>query len=626
MSPPSLLEAIQNPADLRRLPRRELAGVASELRALHLATVARHGGHLAAGLGAVELTIALHYAFDTPHDRLVWDIGHQCYPHKILTGRRERITSIRQQGGLAPFLSRAESEYDSFGAGHSSTAISAALGMALAARAKGERRRCVAVIGDGGLTAGMAYEALAHAGGSKTDLLVVLNDNQMSIAPSAGALHNHLTRLLSSRAAQGLRAGGKQILGHLPPLLDLARVAERQLKNLVTPETLFEALGLHYFGPVDGHDLDTLINTLDNLRDLPGPRLLHVVTRKGEGYAPARANPVAYHGVGRFDPEAGLTSPVSGAAGYARVFGDWCCDMAAHDTRLAVITPAMGEGSGLAEFAQRFPERYLDVAIAEQHAVTLAAGLACEGMKPVVAIYSTFLQRAYDQLIHDVALQNLPVLFAIDRAGIVGPDGPTHCGSFDLAYLRCVPNLIIMAPADERECRQMLSTGFAWDGPVAVRYPRGAGTGAPAGDGFDSLPVGRAELRRKGRSIEGIAILAFGATVAAAEAAAERLDATLVNMRYVKPLDEALLRSVAAEHTFLVTVEDGAIAGGAGSAVAEFLATAGHSRPLLQLGLPDRFLEHGTREAILTDCGLDAAGIEAAIRARLRQDARSTSA
>ncbi len=609
-----LLDTIDAPRDLKRLPREQLAALAAEVRQFMLESVSRSGGHLGAGLGSVELTVALHYVFDTPADRLVWDVGHQAYPHKILTGRRGRLSSIRQTDGLAPFPTRTESEYDAFGVGHSSTSISAALGMAVAARQRGERRKVVAIIGDGGMTAGMAYEALNHAGDIDADLLVILNDNEMSISPNVGALHKYLTRILSGTTASRMREHGREVLRHIPPVLDLARRTESQLKALVTPGSLFEELGFKYFGPIDGHDIDTLVGTLANLRDQQGPRLLHVVTRKGKGYGPAEADPVAYHGVGPFDPDHGLQPGTAGTRTYTQVFGDWLCDMAARDQRLVAITPAMREGSGLVRFSQEYPDRYYDVAIAEQHAVTLAAGMACEGLKPVVAIYSTFLQRAYDQLIHDVALQKLPVLFAIDRAGLVGPDGPTHAGSFDLSYLRCVPNMVVMAPADENECRQMLYTGFRLDGPAAVRYPRGRGPGVAVAGKMEALPIGKAEVRRRGSRV---AILAFGAMVEAAEQAAGRLDATLVNMRFIKPLDVELILELAAGHELLVTVEDNAMAGGAGSAVCECLTAHKVSTPVLVHGLPDAFLEHGAREDLLARCGLDAVGIERLVRAHL---------
>ena len=603
-----LLEQIDTPLDLRALPEARLPALAQELRAFLIETVARTGGHFAANLGTVELTVALHYVFNTPEDRLVWDVGHQTYPHKILTGRRARMDSLRRRNGIAGFPKRCESVYDTFGVGHSSTSISAALGMAIASARTGSERKVVAIIGDGAMTAGMAFEALNHAGHIKSDLLVVLNDNEMSISPNVGALSAHLTKLMSGRFFSSVREGGKKVLSHMPPMLEVARRAEEHVKGLLVPAgTLFEELGFNYFGPVDGHDLPTLVQTLRNLRALDGPRLLHVVTRKGKGYPRAEDEPVGYHGVGSFDPACGLKpAKPGGSPTYTQVFSDWLCDMAAEDERLVGITPAMREGSGLVEFSERFPERYFDVAIAEQHAVTLAAGLACDGLKPVVAIYSTFLQRAYDQLIHDVALQNLPVLFAIDRAGLVGPDGPTHAGSFDCSYLRCIPNLVIMAPADENECRQMLYTGFQLDQPAAVRYPRGKGSGVAVERAMQPLPIGQAQLRRQGQAL---ALLAFGSMVEVAEAVGARVDATVVNMRFVKPLDEALLQRLAAEHRWLVTLEENAVAGGAGSAVSEYLAQQAIRTPVYHFGLPDEFIEQGERGELLSECGLDAEGI-----------------
>jgi len=603
-----LLEQIDTPPDVRRLPETRLPMLAQELREFLIQTVARTGGHFAANLGTVELTIALHYVFNTPEDRLVWDVGHQTYPHKILTGRRARMDTLRRKGGIAGFPKRCESPYDTFGVGHSSTSLSAALGMAIAAERIGSDRRIVAVIGDGAMTAGMAFEALNHIGHLKSNLLVVLNDNEMSISPNVGALSTHLTQLLSSRLFSTVREGGKKVLSHVPTVLEVARRAEEHVKGLLVPEgTLFEELGFHYFGPVDGHDLPTLVSTLRNLRALDGPRLLHVVTRKGKGYQRAEEEPVGYHGVGTFDPACGLKPAQSGGGlTYTQLLGEWLCDMAEQDERLIGITPAMREGSGLVEFSERFPERYFDVAIAEQHAVTLAAGLACDGLKPVVAIYSTFLQRAYDQLIHDVALQNLPVLFAIDRAGLVGPDGPTHAGSFDYSYLRCIPNLVVMAPADENECRQMLYTGFQLNQPAAVRYPRGKGPGVKVEREMRALPVGQGEIRQRGQKI---ALLAFGAMVTVAEAVAERLDATVVNMRFIKPLDEALIVQMATEHRGLATLEENVVAGGAGSAVSECLARRGIVIPIRHIGLPDRFVEQGERAELLAECGLDAEGV-----------------
>ena len=607
-----LLEAIDSPADLRALPASELAAVAAELREFLIHTVGQMGGHLAAGLGTVELAIALHYVFDTPYDRLVWDVGHQAYPHKVLTGRRRRLGSIKQRGGLAPFPSRGESVYDSFGVGHSSTSISAALGMAIANRHAGSDRRVVAVIGDGAMSAGLAWEALNHAGSLDMDLLVVLNDNDMSISENVGALSQYFARVLSGRMYSHLREGSKKVLRSMPTAWELARRSEVHAKGMVLPGTLFEEMGFNYIGPVDGHDIGTLVTTLRNMRQLPGPQFLHVVTQKGKGYAPAEADPIRWHGPGPYDPASG-TMFKDQAAGptYSQVFGQWLCDMAEQDARIIGVTPAMREGSGMVEFEQRFPERYFDVAIAEQHAVTLAAGLACDGLRPVVAIYSTFLQRGYDQLIHDVALQRLPVVFAIDRAGLVGGDGATHQGIFDLSYLRCIPNLVVLAPADENECRQMLYTAFTLEQPAAVRYPRGRGPGVAVRHTMSALPLGRAELRRRGAS--GLALLAFGAMLAPAAAVAESLDATLVNMRFVKPLDEELVASVAAQHTAIVTLEENVVAGGAGSAVLEFLQRTGTAIPVLQLGVPDGFIEHGSRDDNLLAAGLDGPAIRAAI-------------
>ncbi len=604
---PPLLSRIDSPEDLRGLQATDLPQLAAEARRFLIDTVATTGGHLAANLGTVELTLALHYVFDTPEDRLVWDVGHQSYLHKIITGRRGRMASLRQKGGLAGFPRRDESPYDSFGVGHSSTSISAALGMAIAAARSGSQRRVVAVIGDGAMTAGQAFEALNHAGTLDANLLVVLNDNDMSISPNVGGLSNYLARVLSGRTYSTVREGSKKVLAGMPSVWELARRAEEHMKGMVIPGTLFEELGFNYIGPIDGHDTDALVKTLRNLRALNGPQLLHVVTRKGKGYQPAEDNPCEFHGVGKFDPDTGQGAPGGPAATtYTQVFSDWVCDMADADDRLIAITPAMREGSGLVEFSQRFAERYFDVGIAEQHSLTLAAGMACEGLKPVVAIYSTFLQRAYDQLIHDVALQNLPVLFAIDRGGLVGNDGPTHSGNYDLSYLRCIPNMTVMTPADENECRQMLSTGFQLAGPSAVRYPRGTGPGAAVGNGLSTLPVGKAAMIREGRDV---ALLVFGSPLAAALDAAERLNATLVNMRFVKPLDEDCILTAAHRHRMLITVEDNAVAGGAGSAVAEALASHGVTTPLVMLGIPDRFIEHASREQQLAECGLDADGI-----------------
>jgi len=604
-----MLAQIESPADLRKLPPARLVPLAAELREFLIHTVSQMGGHFAAGLGTVELTVALHYVFDTPHDRLVWDVGHQAYPHKVLTGRRDRLQTIKLKGGLAPFPSRFESEYDTFGVGHSSTSISAAIGMALAAQAKGEKRRVVAIIGDGAITAGQAFEALNHAGALDANVLVILNDNDMSISENVGALSNYFARILSGKTYAALREGGKKILRRMPTAWELARRSEEHFKGMVLPGTMFEEMGFNYFGPIDGHDLDALVKTLTNLRDAEGATFLHVVTRKGKGYAPAEADPIKWHGPGPFDAVSGTihkektTGPV-----YSQVFGQWLCDMAELDSRIVAITPAMREGSGLVEYSKRFPDRYFDVAIAEQHAVTLAAGFACEGLRPVVAIYSTFLQRAYDQLIHDVALQELPVAFAIDRGGLVGGDGATHQGAFDLSYLRCIPNLVVMAPSDENECRQMLYTAVTLDGPAAVRYPRGQGPGVALVKQMEALPVGRAEVRREGRS--GLLLLAFGTMVAPCVALAERLDATLVNMRFVKPLDEDTICRLVATHSCVVTLEENVVAGGAGSAVSECLAARGIDVPVHHIGIPDRFIEHGSREDCLVMAGIDAAGVE----------------
>ncbi len=607
-----LLAAIETPADVRALPRSDLRSLADELREYLIETVGQMGGHLAAGLGTVELAVALHHVFDTPYDRLIWDVGHQAYPHKVLTGRRRRLSSIKQHGGLAPFPSRAESVYDSFGVGHSSTSISAALGMAIANRLTGSDRRVVAVIGDGAMSAGLAWEALNHAGSLDIDLLVVLNDNDMSISENVGALSKYFARLLSGRTYSHLREGGKKVLRKMPAAWELARRSEVHAKGMVLPGTLFEEMGFNYIGPIDGHDMNALVTTLGNMRHLPGPQFLHVVTQKGKGYAPAEADPIKWHGPGPYDPASGtLFKEKTAGPTYSQVFGEWLCDMAELDSRFVGITPAMREGSGLVEFEKRFPERYFDVAIAEQHAVTLAAGLACDGMRPVVAIYSTFLQRGYDQLIHDVALQRLPVVFAIDRAGLVGGDGATHQGVFDLTFLRCVPNLVVMAPADENECRQMLYTAGQLDQPAAVRYPRGRGAGVAVEKTMHALPIGRAQLRRQGSS--GLALLAFGTMVDAVAATAEALDATLVNMRFVKPLDEEIVGQIAAAHHAIVTLEENAIEGGAGSAVLECLQRIGSTVPVLQVGVPDGFVEHGSREDNLATAGLDAAGVRTSV-------------
>jgi 1-deoxy-D-xylulose-5-phosphate synthase len=606
------LHAIQSPADLRQIARTDLPTVANELRACVLDNVSKTGGHLSSNLGTVELTVALHYVFNTPEDRIVWDVGHQTYPHKILTGRRERMPSLRQLNGLSGFPRRDESAYDTFGVGHSSTSISAALGMALAARQKGESRHSIAVIGDGAMTAGMAFEALNNAGVEECKLLVILNDNDMSISPPVGALNRYLAQLMSGKFYSAAKNVGKNVLKNAPPLFELAKRLEEHAKGMVVPATLFEKFGFNYIGPIDGHDLESLIPTLENIKHLDGPQFLHVVTKKGQGYKLAEADPVAYHGPGKFDPAVGLVpSSTPAKTTFTQVFGQWLCDMAQQDKRLVGITPAMREGSGMVEFHRRFPDRYYDVGIAEQHAVTFAAGMACEGLKPVVAIYSTFLQRAYDQLIHDVALQNLPVVFAIDRAGLVGADGATHAGAYDIAFIRCIPNMSLACPADERECRQLLSTAYAQNHPVAVRYPRGAGVGAVPNADLNALPFGKAEIRRQG---QGIAILVFGTLLAPALKAAEALNATVVNMRWVKPLDTDMLAKVAQDHAQLVTVEEGSIMGGAGSAVAEALQELRLLRPVLHLGLPDVFIEHGDHAQLLAAQGLDAAGIEASIR------------
>ena len=610
----SLLETINDPAGLRKLPRTDLPLFADELRAFVLDSVSRTGGHLSSNLGTVELTIALHYVFNTPYDRLVWDVGHQTYPHKILTGRRERMGSLRQFGGLSGFPQRSESEYDAFGTAHSSTSISAALGMAIAAKTKGENRKAVAIIGDGAMSAGEAFEALNNAGVADCDLLVILNDNDMSISPPVGALNRYLAQLMSGQFYAAAKNVGKNVLKVAPPLFELAKRFEEHAKGMIVPATLFEKFGFNYIGPIDGHDLDSLVPTLENIRNLKGPQFLHVVTKKGQGYKLAEADPVAYHGPGKFDPAVGITAPATTPKiTFSQVFGQWLCDMAEKDSRLVGITPAMREGSGMVEFDKRFPGRYFDVGIAEQHAVTFAAGLACEGLKPVVAIYSTFLQRGYDQLIHDVALQKLPVVFALDRAGIVGADGPTHAGAYDIAYLRCIPNVSVACPADENECRKLLTTAFEQDHPVAVRYPRGAGVGAAIEPGLASLPFGKGEVRREGKEI---AIVAFGTMLYPALAAAERLNATVVNMRWAKPLDTELLLAVAARHQTLVSVEEGAVMGGAGSAVSEALQAAGVLKPLLQLGLRDEFSVQGDPAKLLALQGLDAAGIEASVRRR----------
>ena len=610
-----LLARINDPADLREFSSQELKALAAELRQFLLHSISQTGGHLAAGLGTVELTLALHHVFDTPNDRLVWDVGHQSYPHKIITGRRDQMPSLRKRDGLAGFPKREESPYDTFGVGHSSTSISAALGMAIAAQQEQSDRRVVAIIGDGALTAGMAFEALNHAGDLDTNLLVILNDNDMSISPNVGGMSNYFAKVLSGKLYSTVREGSKKVLGVMPPVWELARRAEEHVKGMVAPGTLFEELGFNYIGPIDGHDLDTLITTLRNLRALKGPQFLHIVTTKGKGFTPAEENPCTYHGVGRFNPESGtLEQKPSSGPTYTQVFSDWLCDMAAQDESLIGITPAMREGSGLVRFAEQYPKRYFDVGIAEQHAVTLAAGMACDGMKPVVAIYSTFMQRAYDQLIHDVALQNLPVLFAVDRAGVVGPDGPTHAGSFDLSFLRAIPNMAIMAPADENECRQMLTTGYQYNGPAAVRYPRGQGPGTEVEASLTPIPFGKGKIERRGKRI---AFLSFGCLLQEALLASEHYDASVANMRFIKPLDEDLLLELAESHDLLVTLEDNVVMGGAGSAVNESLAAHRKLIPVLNLGLPDRFQDQGTREELLADAGLDSNAIIAAVDACL---------
>ncbi len=610
-----LLNSIHSPADLKHLDRRTLMRLADELRSFLLQSVSRTGGHLSSNLGTVELTVALHYVYDTPHDRIIWDVGHQSYPHKILTGRKEGMAHLRQFGGMSGFPKRSESEYDSFGTAHSSTSISAALGMAVASRNAGVSRQHIAVIGDGALTAGMVFEAMNNAGVTPDiNLLVILNDNDMSISPPVGAMNRYLARLMSGQFYAAAKNVGRAVLQHVPPVLELARRFEEHAKGMVTPATLFEEMGFNYVGPIDGHDLDALIPTLQNMRALKGPQFLHVVTKKGQGYKLAEADPVLYHGPGKFDPAIGIQKSNSAPkTTFTQVFGHWLCDMADHDPRLIGITPAMREGSGMVEFDRRFPTRYFDVGIAEQHAVTFAAGIACEGQKPVVAIYSTFLQRAYDQLIHDVALQNLDVTFALDRAGLVGADGATHAGNYDIAFLRCIPNMVVATPSDENECRLLLSTCYQYPGPASVRYPRGSGCGAAVQPGLDTVPVGRGIVRRRGSKI---AILVFGTLLPAAMQVADALDLSVVDMRFVKPLDQDLVREMAAGHEALVTLEEGCVMGGAGSAVAETLNQSGLVCPLLQLGLPDLFIDHGEQAALLAGVGLDAAGIEHSIRKR----------
>ena len=606
-----MLESIHSPQDLRKLKRGDLPRLAADVRQCVLDNVSQTGGHLSSNLGTVELTVALHYVFNTPEDRIVWDVGHQTYPHKILTGRRERMPSLRQLGGLSGFPRRDESEYDTFGTAHSSTSISAALGMAIAARQKGESRHAIAVIGDGAMTAGMAFEAMNNAGIEDCKLLVILNDNDMSISPPVGALNRYLAQLMSGRFYSTAKNMGKNVLKSAPPLFELAKRFEQHAKGMVVPATMFEQFGFNYIGPIDGHDLDSLIPTLENIKNLQGPQFLHVITKKGQGYRLAEEDPVNYHGPGKFDPKVGLVPATKPAKpSFMHIFGQWLCDMAAVDQRLVGITPAMREGSGMVEFHKRFPDRYYDVGIAEQHAITFAAGLACEGLKPVVAIYSTFLQRGYDQLIHDVALQNLPVVFALDRAGLVGADGATHAGAYDIAYLRCIPNMSIACPSDERECRLLLSTAYAQNHPVAVRYPRGAGVGVAAGTDLDTVTLGKAEVRRKGT---GLCILAFGTLLYPALEVADKLNATVVNMRWAKPLDEAMILEMAAKHSCFVSLEDACVMGGAGSAVGEFLQKTNVLRPLLSLGLPDQFIEHGDPAKLMALQGLDASGIEKAI-------------
>ncbi len=612
------LDRIETPAALRALPEQDLPAVADELRALLIDTLSTRGGHFAAGLGTVELTVALHHVYHTPDDRLVWDVGHQAYPHKLLTGRRARLQTIKQKDGLAPFPSRLESEYDAFGVGHSSTSISAALGMALAEQqrpaSETPRRRHVAIIGDGAMTAGLAFEALNHAGSLEVDLLVILNDNDMSISENVGALSNYFARVLAGRIYAGLREGSKKFLRRIPAAWELARRSEEHMKGMVLPGTMFEEMGFNYIGPFDGHDVVALSRALKNIRGRKGPQFLHVITRKGKGYAPAEADPIKWHGPGPFDPAKGeIFKEKASSPTYTQVFGEWLCDMATRDPRIVAITPAMREGSGLVDYSKRLPDRYFDVGIAEQHAVTLAAGMACEGLRPVVAIYSTFMQRAYDQLIHDVAIQNLPVIFALDRAGLVGGDGATHQGAFDLSYLRCVPNMTLMAPSHEDECRQMLYTATQLNGPSAVRYPRGQGPGTLPQAEMHALPIGRAEIRRQGQS--GLAILAFGTMVEASQTSADQLDATLVNMRFIKPLDDALILNLAHTHSHFVTIEENVIAGGAGDGILELLQANGQQKSVLQLGIPDRFIEHGSRLDNLVDAGLDSASIERAISA-----------
>jgi len=618
-----LLDTIDSPAALRQLERKDLPQLADELRAFLLESVAKTGGHLSSNLGTIELTIALHYVFDTPHDRLVWDVGHQTYAHKVLTGRRPGMERLRMQDGVSGFPRRHESEYDTFGVGHSSTSISAALGMAIAAHNRGEGRRVVAIIGDGAMSAGQAFEALNNGGVIDANLLVILNDNDMSISPPVGALNKYLARLFSGRSFNAARKAGEKVLSKMPSMLEFAKRAEEHVKGMIVPGTLFEEFGFNYIGPINGHDLDSLIPTLENLKLLDGPQFLHVITRKGQGYKLAESDPVLYHGVSKFDTAGGIQSGKTAKLTYTQVFGDWLCDMAAQDTRLIGITPAMREGSGLVRFAQEYPERYHDVGIAEQHAMTFAAGLACEGMRPVLAIYSTFLQRAYDQLIHDVALQNLPVMLAIDRGGLVGADGATHNGAFDLTYLTCIPNMLVMTPSDENECRRMLTTAYRHNGPSAVRYPRGSGPGVSPGSTLDALPIGKAEIRRQSGQDAGsqrVALLAFGSMLTPALAAAQELDATVANMRFVKPLDCEMVESLAKSHALLVSIEENTLIGGAGAEISRCLADRGLTTPLVRVGLPDRFIDHGDSVALLAQLGLDAPGIIASVRAALSRN------
>ncbi len=612
-----ILDKVDIPNDLRNLTEEELIGLSHELREFLISSVSKSGGHLSAGLGTVELTIALHYVFDTPTDKLIWDVGHQAYPHKILTGRKDKISTIRKKHGVTPFVTRAESEYDAFGVGHSSTSISAALGMAIAAAINNDEKRTVAIIGDGGITGGMAFEALNHAGALDANLLVILNDNDMSISPNVGAMKNYLAKILSGKFYTTVKEGSKKVMANMPSVWELARRTEEHVKGMVIPGTLFEEMGFNYIGPIDGHDLPTLVKTLSNLKDLQGPQFLHIVTQKGKGYSPAEADPIGYHGVSTFDPsKEKLPEKAPSSATYSEVFGQWLCDMAKENDKLVGITPAMREGSGMVTFEQQYPERFFDVGIAEQHAVTLAAGMACEGLQPVVAIYSTFLQRGYDQLIHDVALQKLPVLFAIDRAGLVGPDGPTHAGSYDFSYLRCIPNMVIMAPADENECRLMLTTGIQHKGPVAVRYPRGKGPGVTISNTLDSIPIGKAVTLREGKDI---ALLAFGSSVTQALEVAEEFNATVINMRFIKPLDEDMIKHIASTHNTLVTLEENVIKGGAGSGVNEFINQASIDTKVLNIGLPDLNLEHGSREELLQEAGLDTQSIKNYISSSLNK-------